>query len=407
MIRTVLWALGLAGCLACGTAAAETASFDSKPAEKPEAAVPSGMKRLEFPGKGTRRRPVFADQRAQRLPTDLRGPFVTLEDGGILTVGDSKTRVSRDDGVTWTESPFPIGGTHERIALLRLRSGRLIAAVTSGAGDKTASAPPEAYPPGGAPAAGAKLIGESKAFVVHSDDEGKSWSEPRRPTEYVSNDVGGLVQLRSGRLIFVTKSADYGLTRHLAVCCLSDDEGMTWRTGAWVDLGKLGGMNDWHDGAHNGQIVELESGRLWMILSMRKGLGEAFSDDGGVTWKETGLVKIPAAGFQKPAFARLHSGRIVLTWNPPVPRDDPMPRAGTQRLNIALSEDDGKTWLQPVLLLHDLPPPGTDGQTQRRGHGVNNSIVYERSPGELWVTTSGHTNARISIREKDLLPEPR
>lgn len=41
------------------------------------------------------------------LPTDLLGPFVRLGDGGILAIDGDASRISKDEGKTWSE-PRPL-----------------------------------------------------------------------------------------------------------------------------------------------------------------------------------------------------------------------------------------------------------------------------------------------------------
>ena len=47
------------------------------------------------------------DPRCTLLESDKLGPFVTLDDGRILTVTDNATQVSADRGSTWSD-PQPI-----------------------------------------------------------------------------------------------------------------------------------------------------------------------------------------------------------------------------------------------------------------------------------------------------------
>ena len=55
---------------------------------------------------------------------------------------------------------------------------------------------------------------------------------------------------------------------------------------------------------------------------------------------------------------------------------------------MAFSEDDGKTWTEPVVIARDL------------GKRQSYPYVYERRPGELWITTMQGL-VRIGFREAD------
>jgi hypothetical protein len=66
---------------------------------------------------------------------------------------------------------------------------------------------------------------------------------------------------------------------------------------------------------------------------------------------------------------------------------------------MAFSEDEGRTWTEPVVVAYDPLKPGNK-QSQ---HRLSYPYVYEHVPGELWVTTM-QGPLRIKLLEDDFLP---
>ena len=88
-------------------------------------------------------------------------------------------------------------------------------------------------------------------------------------------------------------------------------------------------------------ILQLQDGRLWMLVRTFYGIGQAFSSDGGKTWSEgtdSGLGG-PSSRFH---ICRLRSGRILLINHVNFEKRN--------NLTALLSEDDGKTWSASLLL---------------------------------------------------------
>jgi len=90
-------------------------------------------------------------------------------------------------------------------------------------------------------------------------------------------------------------------------------------------------------------ILELNDGRLWMLVRTYYGIGQSFSSDRGKTWcagTDSGLGG-PSSRFH---ICRLKSGRILMI--------NHVGNKGKSRshLTALLSEDDGKTWCAKLLL---------------------------------------------------------
>ena len=117
----------------------------------------------------------------------------------------------------------------------------------------------------------------------------------------------------------------------------STDRGVTWTRRGGVAF--PGTDFDEH------MIVELRDGRLWMLARTKKGIGESYSSDKGVTWSEpkpSAIQNVSARFFIR----RLTSGNLLLVKNGPV--NTRLPRRSN--LKAYLSSDDGATWSKGLLL---------------------------------------------------------
>lgn len=217
-------------------------------------------------------------------------------------------------------------------------------------------------------------------FVTWSDDDGKTWSEPREITEDVRKDdwtwyalgpVHG-IQLKSGRLVFpcdhmepdkagprwlMTKvergTRTRGVMRSHVV--YSDDHGRTW---------KLGGSL----AAHTNEATVLERSDGSVYINMRNTITNPYgkflnwrravatSHDGGETWGETGFAPELTTPVCQGCVLRYtdevsHDKNRILYSGP----------AATQRIRMTIwiSYDEGETW--PVKkLITPLPSAYSD-----------------------------------------------
>ena len=113
-------------------------------------------------------------------------------------------------------------------------------------------------------------------------------------------------------------------------------------------------------------VVELQDGRIWMLIRTTKGeFFQAFSSDQGMTWSEA----LPS-GIGSPSapchITRLASGRLALVWN-----NTMNTTKSRSALSIALSEDDGETWSEPVIAVS--------------GEQVSYPYISEPTPGQLLI----------------------
>jgi len=343
-------------------------------------------KEVTFHGK-----PILLDPRCERLPTDLLGPFVKLGDGSILAVCDAQVKMSKDGGTTWTARPlFREPGKfqcRDERALLRTRDGTLILAFLNV--KEMAFRWDQAK---GEPLDNCRL----PVYITRSLDDGRTWEAPQRLQDGYCGAVCNMIQLRSGRVVLASQVAVAHPGRNVSMTYVSDDEGKTWSKSNIIDLGKGGGYGD-HGGGIEATIVERKDGRLWMLLRTYRGcFTEAFSEDQGLTWKDIRPSAIEASG--SPGLLwRLHDGRLALFWNRSIDKENGTGRR--EQLSMAFSEDDGRTWTEPVVLACDPMQPG-DKEPQ---HRLSYPYLYEHIPGELWITTM-QGPLRIKLCEDDFLP---
>lgn len=151
----------------------------------------------------------------------------------------------------------------------------------------------------------------------------------------------------------------------------SDDDGKTWRATVVTNCVTTGGVpvfNDksprWDNGCCESTLVELSTGELWMAC--RASLRHHYlfkSKDGGRTWSKPEPMRGFYASNTMPTFLKLKDGRILFFWNnteplakralSEYPELPPYAKTGTgetvftnrDALHVAISEDDGKTWI--------------------------------------------------------------
>ena len=315
------------------------------------------------------------------LATDHMGPFVQLADGRILSVTRHHAIVSSDEGKTWEKRPLfrdpaRFSVRPER-ALCRTRDGVVLLAFLNQAeltrGKLLVDDPAEL----------AKW--QLPVYIVRSLDDGKTWEEPRKLQDGWCGAVRHMIQTRTGRIVLACQQLAFDPGRQVTITYASDDEGKTWRRSNIIDLGGRGG----EVGIFEGTLVELRDGRLWMLCRTVWGrFWEAFSADGGLSWRVIRPSRFEASS--SPGMViRLASGRLVLVWNRFAKGREK--RVGMrEELSIAFSDDDGKTWTEPVVFV--------GGQGKWKSY----PYILERRPGELWLTAM-QGKVRHRLFEKDFV----
>jgi hypothetical protein len=329
------------------------------------------------------------------LPSEKSGPFVVLGDGRLMIVETNTVLTTSDDGRTWSE-PRPIvtepepsiphGGVsgHNRSPLIKTRNGVVIMVYWDRQtrkwgwdNDKKEPAPDCHY----------------ESWAIRSLDEGKTWVDRQKLGEG-GVCVSSIIQTRSGRVVVPLQPLLLNPGRWGQYTCVSDDDGKTWQRGNVIDLGGHGN----HDGAIEATLAELRDNRVLMLLRTNLDQFWAACSDDGRYWRElrpSGIDASAAPG----ALRRLASGRLALVWNR-LDREDKSshatwggdcnwserPASGQrQELSIAFSEDEAQSWSKPVVIV-------------RHPSAVCYPDLFERRPGELWITTGWSPRPALCLR---------
>lgn len=223
-------------------------------------------------------------------------------------------------------------------------------------------------------------------MLITSDDEGKTWSEPRKLGE------GPL-----GHLIGPVKNKPVQLSDG-TILCPSSTETEIGEEDYWKvhfektnDLGKswevIGPINNGVEfDAIQPSILTYPGGRMQVLCRTRQQvIAQSWSEDGGHTWSAMTAVDLPNPNAGTDAVT-LDDGRQLLIYNHTV-RGKKFP-SGRAMLNVALSSD-GRSW-QPVLTL------------ERQEGEYSYPAVIQSSDGRLHIT---YTYQRRTIKYVRLDPK--
>ncbi|MCB1224349.1 MAG: exo-alpha-sialidase [Verrucomicrobiales bacterium] len=316
---------------------------------------------------------------ANALPFTHQGPFVRATNGDVLCMDSRNALRSADEGRTWTTTPLfgpqdKFNVSNER-ALLRTREGIIISAWMNGA-ERDA---PSGWRWGAPEVQWTEFV--LPTYVCRSTDDGVTWEQPLKLSQPWCGCIHSLIQMKSGRVVLVGQEI-LPEWRHGTVTWTSDDLGKTWQRGDMLDYGV--GSHD-HAGSIEGSVIERGDGTLYLLLRTESGfLWEATSKD-GLKWEDLKPSAIPSVTCC-PQMARLADGRIALLWNAP-PRHQPTNRTSRAELSLAFSSDDARSWSEPVVVAANYAPGGR----------VSYPYLFEREPGELWITTM-QGGLRMKIR---------
>lgn len=321
--------------------------------------------------------------KAAPLPTQQQGPFVTTGDGGILLIDEQNAQRSSDEGKTWTSTPLFRDAKKFKVsaerALLRTRDGVVISAWMN----MVEMSSPKGWKWGEAGVNWRDFV--LPIYVMRSLDDGKTWEEPILINKPWCGCIHSIIETKSGRIVLVGQEI-IPEWRHATTMFVSDDKGKTWQRSNSLDYGL--GMHD-HAGSLEGTVVERKDGSLYLLLRTEKGfLWEATSAD-GLKWeglKQTEISSVTCC----PQLMRIADGRIALLWNK-APRHDARSRTSREELFLAFSTDECATWSKPVVVA------GNYGNRAR----VSYPYLYERKPGEFWITTM-QGGLRMKVNAADL-----
>ena len=330
--------------------------------------------------------------------THKLNPGVKLGDGSLMAVGNNETFISRDGGMTWSDprrmcrstvksKPEAGGG------LVRTRRGHLVCAYPDRSSfhwswdeERREAADDVRY----------------DIWVIRSEDEGRTWQDRKRVFKGYCGALRNMIETEDGTLVLPVTCLLRNPSRHGICVYVSTDEGKNWELSP--DIIDIGGHGH-HDGATEPVIVQLRDGRLWMLI--RTTLGQfwsALSSDGGRTWPVFRPSNIEASSAPG-TMIRLASGRLALAWNrmkstqrrsyPRFGGDGQIalrPFSGhRQELSIAFSEDDGKTWSSPQVII------------RKQDYGVSYPYLFELEPGRIWLSTQFCYLMALTFDERDFV----
>ena len=332
---------------------------------------------------------------AKPLPFRHQGPFITTADNSVLCFDSVNALRSADAGKTWTATPL-FGSsskykTSNERAMLRTRKGVIISAWMNMA----ERAAPKKWNWGAKDAKWTDFI--LPTYVCRSLDDGRTWETPIKLSDPWCGCIHSMIEMRSGRIVLVGQEI-IPEWRHATVMFVSDDQGKTWQRSNMLDYGV--GRHD-HAGSLEGTVVERKDGSLYLLLRTESGyLWEATSSD-GLKWeglKQTRIRSVTCC----PQMARLGDGRIALLWNHP-PRHAPHDRYSREELSIAFSDDEARSWSEPVVVAarYDKSVSTANAPHYGKRKRVSYPYLYEHKPGELWITTM-QGGLRMKINTADI-----
>lgn len=211
--------------------------------------------------------------------------------------------------------------------------------------------------------------GPTWQWEIHTDDPEKGenavWSEPRLLCEGVM--LSKPIVDRKGRWLYPIQE------RRGAAVYVSNDNGQT------VEFMSVGSAPPQEiRGADEHNLVEKKDGSLWLYNRLGiPGIGETFSTDGGKTWSEFQMTSIKHS-VSRFFIRRLQSGNLLMVKHGEI--DEYCARS---RLMAFLSEDDGETWSQGLMIEPrfrcsypdgDQAPDGTIYLTYDRNRGLEREI---------------------------------
>lgn len=341
--------------------------------------------------------------KAEEIEGLKTGPFVRLDNGGILTIEKNMACISMDEGKTWEKHSIFTDSSRfdiriERV-LFKSSSGAIILAF---ANDKEranwnwdveiADSPGATIP----------------TYAVRSLDGGKTWQDLQKLHDEWTGANRDIIETKDGNIIFTSMMMRHNPGHHTVITYTSKTNGFNWIRSNVIDLGGVGH----HSGVTEATIEQLEDGRIWMLMRTNWGFfWEAYSENEGLSWKKFKPTKIDASSAPG-LLTRLESGRLLLVWNRRYPEGETeYPLSGgdgistevarsnhRKELSVMFSEDDGKTWSEPVVIAKATEKSKTVNVAYPR--------VFEAHPGEIWITTTyagfgGYVS--LKFKEDDLI----
>jgi hypothetical protein len=247
---------------------------------------------------------------------------------------------------------------------------------------------------------------------VQSTNQQTAWAPIVKIHDGYTGSIMNAIQTRTGRLFVPFGNWIPGgrvtdpFGRNYTTAVYSDDYGQTWtRSASQLYSPVPPNYNGNGEGAVEPAVIQLNDGRLWMVMRTQAGtLYESYSQDDGTTWSEA-APSIFYASTGPPNMTRLDDGRIVLLWNQaemPARVDGKVWYAGRDTLHAAVSADDGQTWSGFREIYRD---PFRNGSPEGGDSGTAYPFVAPTHDGHV-LAISGQAQARAMLRiDPDWLEE--
>lgn len=230
---------------------------------------------------------------------------------------------STDNGNSWSliKDPFKVDMD---IGIEQLQDGKLLAAYRRRLGKGFNNTP-------------------SDILVRLSSDQGGKWSSPIKISLPGVNSVmnGKLVQTTSGRIFIPACLASGGEGEKTGgMMVYYSDDGVNWQASPQRLTLENTGMN-----LQEGQIVELSDGKLMMVMrTERPYLAASYSEDNGLSWSMPKPLPLPSVMCAFGVRRASDTGSIYCFWVYDDARQATRPQFPRERLALAVSHDDGRSW---------------------------------------------------------------
>jgi hypothetical protein len=189
---------------------------------------------------------------------------------------------------------------------------------------------------------------------VRSRDKLKSWNEPKSIRKGRNSDLLSIIQMKNGRIVLPTnftngrswhKDRGGGFKEFTLMgwfssgAMYSDDNGETWHESP--DVFDVQTPDFQAYGAVEPEAIQLNDGRVWMLLRTQLGrFYESFSND-GARWSAPQPTQLYSS--DSPAgLLRLKDGSLMLFSN--ASQRHPYGKGARYVLHGAISRDEGRTW---------------------------------------------------------------